>query len=59
MMSGVAGTHPRPFDALLYAGYNYFALVHICNTIAAKTSRAPPTRDDLSDSMTSITTDRS
>jgi hypothetical protein len=43
----------------LYAGYNYFALVHHLHTIAAKTSRASPTCDDSSDSMTSITTDRS
>jgi hypothetical protein len=44
----------------LYAGYNYFSLVHHWhNTIAAKTSRASPTCDDSSDSITSITIDRS
>jgi hypothetical protein len=43
----------------LYAGCNYFALVHHLQHHRGKDSRASPTCDDSSDSMTSITTDRS
>ena len=43
----------------LYAGYNYFALVHHLQHHRGKDLGASPTCDDSSDSMTSITIDRS